>query len=437
MREKKTMRNAKIGMAFGAVLAPLLWTQPSLGQLPGASPATLATANNYTALARGFVAVGLNPAGLGMPDSEGFSLTILPATLNQSLDPLTFSDVFDYEGQVVPASVKEDWLQQITSAGGQTGDGQLELTAFSMGWGNFGLQLSTIASGQTSLNPDAAELLLYGNAGRTGVPGDYDLQGSALNGYAVSTLGLSGGFAISRRWVPGVEQGLAIGGTLKQSWGHFLAFAEDGGSLAQGDPLGIDVDFPVIHPRSDASTWNTGSGFGLDLGVAWRRGPWFAAGVVKNLLNSFEWDLDELVYRPGEAVFDDDTNDSDFDERPASEAPDALKSKIEDLVFKPAITLAGAYQARDDLTVTAELRQRTGDGLETEPKSHMGVGVQYFPNPAVPLRAGLAFITDGIQLGGGLGLILGPVHLGFGALLQTGDVGDGVAATFGLSYGGS
>jgi len=430
------MRNAKTRWAFGALLALLLWPQPSSGQLPGASPATLGTANNYTALARGFAAVGLNPAGLGMADSEGFTLAILPATLSQSLDPLSFSDIFDYEGKVVPASVKEDWLQQISAAGGQTGTGQLELTAFSFSWNNFGIQLSTIASGRTNLNDAAAELLLFGNAGRTGSPGDFDLEGSGLDGYAVTTLGVSAGFSVSRRWVPGVEQGLSFGATLKQSWGHALAFAEDAGTLAQSDPLGIEIDFPVIHPRTEGSGWNRGSGLGLDAGVAWKRGPWFAAGVIKNLFNTFEWDLDELVYRPGEAVFDDDTNDSDFDERPASEAPSGLQAKVEDLVFKPALTLAGAYQASDELTVMAELNQRLGDGLETGPKSHLGVGVQSFPAPAVPLRAGVAVITDGFQLGGGLGLILGPVHLGFGALYQTGDVGDGFAGTFGLSFGG-
>ena len=92
---------------------------------------------------------------------------------------------------------------------------------------------------------------------------------------------------------------------MKQSWGHVLAFAEDQGTLAQSDPLGFELDFPVIHPGEGGSNWSRGSGIGLDLGVAWQRGPWAAAGVVKNVFNTFEWDLDELVYRPGEAVFDE------------------------------------------------------------------------------------------------------------------------------------
>jgi hypothetical protein len=371
-----------------------------------------------------------------MPETSGFTLALFPIQMAQSLDPLTFSDFVDYEGVVVPASVKEDWLQQIAAARGQIGSGTLEVTAFSFSWNNFGLQLSSVASGKANLNDAAAELLLFGNAGRTGEPGNFDLQGSGLNGYAVTTLGISAGFPIARRWAPGVEQGLSIGATLKQSWGHVLAFAEDAGTLVQSEPLGIDVKFPVIHPNTDGGDWSRGSGIGLDVGVAWERGPWAAAAVVQNLFHTFEWDLGELVYRPGEAVFDEDTNESDFDERPATEAPSSLQDKVRDLTFKPVVVLGGAYDAFEKLTVTAEFRQRAGDGLDTSPKTHLGVGMEYRPTPSIPLRAGLAAITDGFQLGGGFGLILGPVHLGFAAMYQTGDVGDGVAGTFGLSFGG-
>jgi len=430
------MKSIRIASAFIVFLAFSLGPRAAFGQLPGASPATLGTANNYTAMARGFAAIGLNPAGLGLPGNEGLTLALFPLKVSQSLDPLTFSDFVDYEGAVVPVTVKEDWLQQIAAAGGQTGAGALELTAFSFSYNNFGVQLSTLVSGRANLNDDAAELILFGNAGRTGEAGDFDLQGSGVVGYAVTTLGVSAGFGISRRWVPGVEQGLSVGATIKQSWGHALTFAEDGGTLAQSDPLSVDVDFPIIHPRDNWTDFGRGSGLGMDIGVAWERGPWAAAAVVENILSNFEWDLGELVYRPGQALFDDDTNESDFDEQPATQAPPALRDEVADLNFKPVIGLGGAYQARDDLTLTAELRQRAGDGLDTGPKSHLGVGMEYLPTPAIPLRAGIAAITDGLQIGAGIGFILGPVHLGFAGLYQTGDVGDGVAGTFGLSFGG-
>jgi hypothetical protein len=342
----------------------------------------------------------------------------------------------DYEGVLVPASVKEDWLQQIVAAGGQTGSGVLELTEFSASWNNFGVQLSTIVSGHTDLNDGAAELLLYGNAGRTGEPVDLDLAGSGMTGFAVSTLGISVGLPIARRWAPGVEQGLAVGATLTQSWGHGLVFAEDAGTLTQSNPLEVDMDFPVIHPDEDWQGWNQGSGLGLDVGVAWGRGPWGAAAVIQNLFSSFEWDLAKLSYRAGQAVFNEDTNQSDFDKLPATEAPSALRNKVKDLTFKPVLVLGGAYDASEDMTVTAEFRQRAGEGLETGPKTHLGVGMEYRPTPMVPIRAGFAAITGGFQLGGGLGLVVGPVHLGLSALYQKGDVGDGVAGSFGVSVGG-
>ncbi len=430
------MKSTCLRWVFGLLLAVLLSVQPSQAQLPGASPATLGTANNYMPLARGFAAVGLNPAGLGLPGNEGLTLALFPLMVSQSLDPLTFSDFVDYEGVLVPANVKEDWLQQIASAGGQTGAGTVELTEFSLSYNNFGVQLSTLVSGRANLTDAAAELLLFGNSGRTGEPGDFELQGSGLTGYAVTTLGVSAAFGIARRWVPGVQQGLSVGATIKQSWGHALAFAKDGGTMAQSDPLSLDVDFPVIHSRDNGSKWSTGTGLGIDVGVAWERGPWKASAVVENLLNNFEWDLAELAYRPGQALFDGATNTSDFDEQPATEAPPALRDEVTKLTFKPVIGLGGAYQAQDNLTLTAELRQRAGDGLDTGPKSHIGVGVEYFPTPRVPLRAGIAAITDGIQVGAGLGVILGPVHLGLGGMYQTGDVGNGIAGTFGLSFGG-
>ncbi|MFO8174921.1 MAG: conjugal transfer protein TraF [Longimicrobiales bacterium] len=426
------MRSANIGSTVGMLLTVLLWPHPGSGQLPGASPAALGTANNYTALARGFASVGLNPAGLGMPGTTGITLAVLPLRVSQSLDPLTLSDLSDYEGIVVPAGVKEDWLRQITAAGGQSGSGAADVTAFSLSWNNFGLQLSTLAATQLDLNDAAAELLLFGNAGRTGEPVDLDLQGSGMSGYAVTTLGVSAAIPLAG----GRNQGFSIGATLKQSWGHALAFAEDAGTMVRSDPISVDVSFPIVHPSDDGSDFSLGSGLGLDVGAAWQRGSWTASAVIQNLVNTFEWDLAELVYRPGRGLFDEFTNDSDFDERPAAEAPPALLDRVEELTFKPVIGLGGAYAAGEDLTLTAELRRRVGDGLDTGPRSHLGVGMEYRPTPAVPLRAGLAAITDGFQLGGGLGLILGPAHLGFSALYQMGDVGNGLAGAFGLSFWG-
>ncbi len=68
MMLKKTVTAMILSLAIGAVSFP----GAASGQLPSASTAALATANNYTALARGFTAIALNPAGLGMSGNPGF-----------------------------------------------------------------------------------------------------------------------------------------------------------------------------------------------------------------------------------------------------------------------------------------------------------------------------------------------------------------------------
>jgi hypothetical protein len=429
------MRNANIHLTFGALLAGILLTQPLSAQLVGASAGTVGTAYNYTVLARGFAAIGANPAGLGMPDNEGFTIAILPLAFQQSLDPLSIDDLFDFDGVVIPGSTKEDWVDRITSANGQTGTGLVSVTAFSGTWDKFGLQLTTIAGGRTDLNDDVSELMLFGNTGRTGSPGDFDAEGSSMDGFAVTTLGFSVGIPLSRRWEPGVKKGFSLGATLKQSWGHTFVLAEDGGTVATSDPLGMTLNFPVVHPQGEMFDWSLASGIGLDLGLAIQEGPWSGAVVVENVFNSFEWDLSELVFRSGEAVFDSDTKGSDFNEQQASSAPREVRDRVHDIEFRPVFVLGAAYEVEDNLTLTTEFRQRQGEGLQTGPKSHLGIGMVFTPDPRIPLRAGFSAITEGFQMAGGFGLILGPMHIGFGGLYQTGEAGEGFAGTFAISYG--
>ena len=236
--------------------------------------------------------------------------------------------------------------------------------------------------------------------------------------------------------MPGVEQGLSIGFTIKQSWGNALVLAVDDGSNLVGDPTSITLEFPMIYPAEDAGSFGAGSGIGLDVGVAWNRGPWMAGATVKNLVHSFSWDLSAMVWRQGTVYADSEATYSILDEEPGNLAPPALRDRVDGLTFKPSLTLAGAYSGFENLSLTGEFRQRIGDGLIVEPKTHLGMGLEFKPSPSLPLRAGVAYVTDGFQAGGGLGLILGPVNLDFAALFRSGEVADGLAAAFGISFRG-
>ena len=147
-------------------------------QLPSTSPAYLGTAGNSAAMARGFSAVALNPANLGLSDNPRFSLTVIPVQARAGLGPIGFGSIADYEGKVIPESRKAAWLREIQNAGGLTADSGAGASAVCLSAGRFGFQITSVANVRAKLNPDAAELALYGNAGRTGSPRDYDLQGS-------------------------------------------------------------------------------------------------------------------------------------------------------------------------------------------------------------------------------------------------------------------
>ena len=67
MMSKQTAAAMTLALASGALLLP----HAASGQITSASPSALATANNYTALARGFTAIALNPAGLALPGNPG------------------------------------------------------------------------------------------------------------------------------------------------------------------------------------------------------------------------------------------------------------------------------------------------------------------------------------------------------------------------------
>ena len=419
------------------ILAPMLPSAScSLGaQLSPGSAAALGMGNNSTALARGVSAMSFNPAGLGMPESPSFTLALFPAVGHQGLQPVGLSDLVDVEGTLLSPEVKEDWLRRIGEADGETGALGADVTPLAFTGGPVGLQFSTLVRGGAALNEDGAEVLLYGNAGRTGSPQDLSLQGSSLSGLAVSTVGVSLGLPLWVEGRAGDQSTLALGGTLKYSVGHALVHARDLGSGIVSDPLEVSVTFPMIVSDTSDLELDHGTGVGLDLGGLWRQGPWTVGVAVQNLVHSFEWDLEGMSYRPGELLFNEDVSESDFDARPAGQAPETLREDVADLTFKPRLAIGGAYDATPDLTVTADLGKRFGDGIQVGPEFHMGMGLEYRALPWLPLRVGAAKITDGFQFGGGLTLALGPVYLGWAGALQRGDL-EGTLGSFSLSFGG-
>ena len=422
MMSKRAVATLILSLALGAASFP----GTASGQLPSASTAPLGTANNYSTLARGFTAIALNPAGLGMPGNPRFSLTFLPVQVQAGLNAISVADIAAFDELKIPVATKEEWLQSVITEGSLALRGGFAVTELALSAGPIGFQVSTVGDVNASLGPDAVELALFGNAGRTGTARDMTLEGTSGDGWLATTAALAFG-----RPLPGVRiKGgrFAAGATLKYTVGHVVALVRDDGSTITANPIGIELSLPSIAP--DSLTGNNGTGMGLDLGVAWEGSTWAFSAALQNVFNSFQWNLDDFAYRPGDVVAEVDSTATDFDAVPAASAPLALQNELLAQSFGTALNLGATYRATDQLTLTGDLRKDGGETLVVGEGSHIGVGFEFRGLPFLPLRGGFSRISAA-----GLGLELGPVHFSSAYLTEKNSAGEFRAATFALSFG--
>ena len=340
----------------------------------------------------------------GLLDNPRVSLTVLPLRAITGLDPVTLGDIANYDGEFIPQTVREQWLRQISGAGSQQGTGGGDLTIFAVQYGHFAAQLGGSLRAVSQLSPGAAELILFGNYGRAGSPRPLELSESQANAFAVSTFALSYGRPI------GAQSAVAqttIGVTLKYSLGHLVLHGEDRGTAFQED-ASAHISFPVLRSSSGGFDGNGGGGFGIDVGAALVRGAWTFGVSLQNVVNTFEWDEAELVFRAGLGTFDTNTYETDFEEQPFANAPAHLRKFIDAARFEPVLAAGASYVMLPNLRLTGDLRTRLGDStMELVPAAHVGVGAEYVPHDMLPLRAGIAYVSGGYQIAGGLGVNFG------------------------------
>jgi hypothetical protein len=396
-----------LAAAGGAALLSLAQPSGAVAQLPAPSAAFVAMGENHTALARGSDAVALNPAGLAMPDGPTLSASILALRGVAGLGPVGLGDLARFDGRSVPDEVRERWLGRITRAGREEGSAGAELTWMALQVGRFGLQVGTRAHFTGDLGPGAAELLLFGNAGRTGAPVDLELDGTALDVVATTTSAISYAQPLLRE----EEVALSVGATLTYTVGHLMVTALDQGGAATANPLEIRVELPIVQTDTEGGAAERGSGVGLDVGLAWRGGPLRAGLAMRNVFNTFAWNEDELLFRAGGVTVGGETRATNFEAQELDAAPAAVRARVRDLEFAPTVAAGIAYDIHPQFRLSADGRQRLGEGQASEPATHLGLGTEIRPFSWLPLRAGMAYISDGFLLSGGLGVAAGPVRL--------------------------
>lgn len=386
----------------------------ALAQLPNASPAATGVSGAFTARARGYDAVAWNPANLGLSGNPDFSLGLLALNGSSGLDPISLSDFAPYSGKQLPATQRESWLQTVTAKGGQNGRVEGGLTALAMSMGPIGVQVAASVAGSTKLNPDAFEAIMFGNAGRTGTAKNMNLQGSSLRVGAFTTAGVSYGLGF------GDERSgkrFSVGVTGKYVLGNALGIAQDQGSVATSDA--VSVNFPMVYAHPDSQNVTFGSGYGVDLGMAYTSGRMTFGATVQNAMNTFAWDETKLRAKSGIALFDGSSSDTDFDDKPYASAPAALRAQVADDKFKPIIAAGIAYDLASSLIFSADVRQQLGDALLLGPKTQAGAGLEFRGLPVLKLRAGASYITDGWGVSGGASLSLGVAEIGIGAAMRS------------------
>jgi hypothetical protein len=407
------MTNSRIFAAFAAIA---LTAQTASAQQPNASAAAFGMGGNYTANAQGYDAVAWNPANLGLASAPRFSLNILSSGGTTGLGPVSLSDISaasKLDGPI-PSSTKEAWLQKI-GTGTQRGSGDASLSLVALSAGRIGFQLGVSGYGVANLNQDAAEAILFGNAGRTGTAKDLKFAGSNARGGAFTTGALS--FALPLSWKPtgSADEQFSLGVTGKFVSGAGVLRAQDNGTLITSN--NVSVQFPIIYSPEAGSN---GTGIGVDLGAAWSAGRLSLGATAQNVVNSFKWETTKLRSKAGSATFDGNVSSSNFDDMPYLSAPASLRQAIEDEKFEPVVAGGLAYRY-PSLTLTVDARQRIGEGIDIGPKMHVGTGAEYRGIGFLPLRAGVAAVTGGWQAGAGVGLKLGAFELGVAASTRTRD----------------
>ncbi|MES2178456.1 MAG: conjugal transfer protein TraF [Gemmatimonadota bacterium] len=406
---------------LGVAAAVILTARVASAQLPEASAAGFSMAGNYTAVARGFDAVAFNPANLGLRDNPSFSLSLFALGGNTGLDPVKFNDIAEFGGKLIPTGTKESWLQLIGTGKERGGvDGGLSLIALNIK--NLGFQVGVLATGEMNLNADAAEALLFGNAGRTGTAKSFNLAGSSANGSAFGTGAVSLGIPLSTG--PNGEQ-FSIGVTGKYIAGIGSGRAADNGSTVTPD--NIKVQFPTLYTDED-KVGDAGTGFGVDVGLSWANEATTFSATARNVMNTFKWKTESFVTRVGKVSFDGTNSSSSFEKAPYSSAPAALRAELEEQKFDPEVAVGFAHKA-GSLLVSLDAGNRFGDkGFEIGPKMHVGGGFEFSGLPILTLRGGAAAVTDGFQAAGGVGIHLGPLEISAGVSTRSHNGGSSLGA---------
>jgi hypothetical protein len=406
-------------------------------QLATPSARSFAMANSFMARARGYESAFWNPANLGLPDRPGWSLGLVGASAYLNNNSLSYGQISDLYGEYIDNETKSELLASIREDDPNkmmtlSVDASASVLGFSI-W-RFAFGAGSMGAGNLEVSPDAAELVLFGNVGEDGTGGDFVLDGSNGQGWAIT-----GGYVSYAQpfTIPALDYlGLkfSVGATVKYGVAHGLVHLKDTGTSIVNDPLMLSVDAEVLK-STDA---DAGRLWAADLGLAVDWDGLLVAGIsLTNAFSSITWEEQdfELIQVMALADFDSTTSSDTtlaFSELPAEKQAEII-AFLEDRTVPKKLRLGLVFEAIPALTVSADYVELIGGTLRSRWERSLSAGGELRLLSAIPLRVGLATDFSHFAYTGGLGIYIGPVHLDM-SIGRWGVVGgDGVVAAVSFS----
>lgn len=427
------------------VVPALLVTAAARGeaQLVNGSTRGAGMADAYGAVARGAAAGFYNPALLGLRDNPGFTLTLPNLTVQAGAAPIGLNEAKTWGGLVVPDSVKRRWLSLIPNGGTQTGSVFADLAGLGLNIGPLAINVSTIVQGDLGIPKGAVDLLLFGNVDSLGNPRSLSFANGSALGFGVGVVSASLGFPIWSQGKGPDAQRIAIGVTGKYVGG--LGYGNlwgTQGNLA-ASPIAANLTFPVVLNYKKGGFGLSGTGLGLDVGIAYQQRDFTLAVAVTDLYNGFKWDSTNTRIVNGRAYITADSTNTFTKDTSIYDpsVPAALKTEAQRriglAVFKPTYRASLAYKPSSRLLLSADLVRRTADTLNLQfgPTTTLAAGAELRLLPILPLRGGVAVMDGGTMwtVGTGLEFSVFNVNVAYGR--RTGDIGRAERVSVGLSFG--
>ena len=438
------------------LLVALLAPAALRAQMPNIAPRSVALAGAYTSLARGVEAVAWNPAMLGARGGPEITFALPRLSLELGSNTYSWQDFRHYANRNLTDQDKQDLLGKIALDDSVlTIRSIVGLAPIGISAGPVAITAATSGDMDLSLGRDAIELVLYGNAHRTG-PGQYfTARGSSGRAWAATTI--AGSIALPFN----LPQGrLSVGATYKYVIGHFIGRANEVQSSftvapllaaqAEGQALYTDYTSDYSPSKPDdilGGQGKAGSGYGVDLGATLQLGGRSATLSVAliNAVGKMTWDAARLTYeRTGYTLDQTTTGGVQQDSThfvlttPAAIEADPAARALRDSVLAHGdfarIARLGFALRSGALSLSADAHVRLKEGLDRQPARYVAGGIEYRLLGILPLRAGVGWdFGESLTLAGGAGLQLLGIHLDLSVASISGNVRPG--AIFGVGVG--